>query len=197
MNPRCFVAPMSKVALRSELIRGRVRRVKCGEEKPSCLRCTKFGILCDGYNESKTQPAVRWRPITRPKTSTPSEIVKDPSLPLFRHERDSKYFEIFCSRTAAEILPSFNSGALRQILLQASREESSIRHVVIALGALHVTSEQLPDARCLTLDGRKPNHTEHQLNALIQYSTAIKQMRVSSSNGQCHWERRGFKADNT
>ena len=25
------------------------RRVKCGEEKPECLRCTRRGITCDGY----------------------------------------------------------------------------------------------------------------------------------------------------
>jgi hypothetical protein len=27
----------------------RIRRVKCDEAKPSCVRCQKFGIDCDGY----------------------------------------------------------------------------------------------------------------------------------------------------
>src|SRR2546430_8793957 len=27
----------------------RIRRVKCGEEKPHCLRCPSSGRVCDGY----------------------------------------------------------------------------------------------------------------------------------------------------
>jgi hypothetical protein len=38
----------------------RVRRVKCDEESPYCLRCRRFGIECDGYlvsNKSGQGPA--------------------------------------------------------------------------------------------------------------------------------------------
>lgn len=38
----------------------RIRRIKCGEEKPSCVKCLKSGWKCEGYgyDDFKRQPAV-------------------------------------------------------------------------------------------------------------------------------------------
>ena len=35
----------------------RIRRIKCGEERPNCLRCVKSGWQCDGYGKSKRNTA--------------------------------------------------------------------------------------------------------------------------------------------
>ncbi|EPE34970.1 Zn2/Cys6 DNA-binding protein [Glarea lozoyensis ATCC 20868] len=36
----------------------KIRRVKCDETKPACLRCVKFGHQCDGYiNKNPTKPS--------------------------------------------------------------------------------------------------------------------------------------------
>jgi hypothetical protein len=67
------------------------------------------------------------------------------------------------------------------MLLQASRDEPSIRYAVVALGALDVTTERMPDLRSLALPGSKGEHSWHQLNALEQYTIAIKHMQVDSS----------------
>ena len=37
----------------------RIRRVKCGEEKPACLRCTSTGRTCDGYDKDRSPSRVR------------------------------------------------------------------------------------------------------------------------------------------
>ncbi|KAK5660413.1 hypothetical protein OQA88_12956 [Cercophora sp. LCS_1] len=39
---------------KKEVVNGRlVRRVKCGEEKPACARCTSTGRTCDGYDRDR------------------------------------------------------------------------------------------------------------------------------------------------
>jgi hypothetical protein len=34
----------------------KIRRVKCGEERPDCLRCSSTGRKCDGYTDDKRPP---------------------------------------------------------------------------------------------------------------------------------------------
>ncbi len=64
------------------------------------------------------------------------------------------------------------------MLLQAAREEPSIRHAVVALGALDVTSERISDHKSFAMPVTKGDHSRHQLDALEQYTIAIKHMQV-------------------
>ncbi|CZR53271.1 uncharacterized protein PAC_03149 [Phialocephala subalpina] len=168
----------------------KVRRVKCGEEKPKCHRCIKFGIACDGYgplpNASKTmikkiQPLLPKGTDRRPSLSV---LQFEPPQSLFSTEQDHRYFEVFCSKTAFEILPAFDSSNLREVLLQACVSEPSIRHAVVALGALDLTAESLQDFEKLSLDDQNENPNQHHQNALRRYTTAIKEMRIASAEGE-------------
>jgi hypothetical protein len=64
------------------LTRDRIRRVKCDETKPKCIRCGKFGRICDGY-EIKTictpQPTAP-KPSSRNRQLLP--ITLAPLVPL-------------------------------------------------------------------------------------------------------------------
>ncbi len=62
------------------------------------------------------------------------------------------------------------------MLLQASQEEVSIRHAVVALGALDVTNEGVP-----ALSGSIASQSRHHLDALEQYTIALKHMKVRAS----------------
>lgn len=170
----------------------RIRRVKCGEEKPFCFRCIKFGIECDGYEP----PLIACQQQVKPKKthlllpkqdtnkySTSFGLSYEPSCSLFSTEQDHRYFDIFCSKTAFEILPLFETGALRQILLQACVSEPSIRHAVVALGALDKTAESQADFHSFNLDDRTENPLQHHEFALRQYATAVKEMRTASAKG--------------
>ena len=65
------------------------------------------------------------------------------------------------------------------MLLQAAREELSIRYAVVALGALDVTTERMPDLGTLAALDRSEERYTHLLIALEQYNIAIKYMQVS------------------
>lgn len=95
---------------------------------------------------------------------------------LFCMEQEHRYFDIFCSKTAYEILPTFDSDMLRQVILQTCETEPSIRYAVVALGALDVAQE---------LNFSSPEcPLQHHQNALKQYTTAIKEMRTASMSQQ-------------
>jgi Fungal Zn(2)-Cys(6) binuclear cluster domain len=153
--------------------------VKCGEEKPHCHRCIKFGCVCDGYDQF-VQQAGTLKPKRKvihplqPKINGASQLARDPAPFLFHGEREAWYFENFSSKTSHEILPDFNNGSLRQMLLQAAQEEPSIRHAIIALGALDVANEQTPTSPTLS-------QSRHQLDAFYQYAVALKLMKVRAS----------------
>ncbi|KKY27451.1 putative transcription factor cys6 [Phaeomoniella chlamydospora] len=91
----------------------RVRRVKCDETKPICIRCTKTGRHCDGYS---SVPISRRELIARQ--------FPDDNFTAF----ERKCFELFRLRTAK---------AGWELILQLSHLEPSIRHGILALGALH------------------------------------------------------------
>jgi hypothetical protein len=106
------------------------------------------------------------------------------SIPLFAEEQEQRYFEIFCSKTVFDILPRFDSGTLREILLQTCMSEPSIRHAVVALGALDMIAETQGDTGTVSLDNRKDDPYQHHQNALKQYTTAIKHMKIASASGK-------------
>jgi hypothetical protein len=158
--------------------------VKCGEEKPVCLRCTSFGVQCDGYEhedvgygqKTLTVTASR-KPLLLPKGGSPP-ITKNPSQALFDTQKDHHYFDIFCSKTAFQILPYFDTGIFRQMLLQACLSDESLRHAGVALGAMDMKMETLDEFKSLSLDEQGKSSHLHHLNALNEYSLAISKMRV-------------------
>jgi len=167
----------------------RTRRVKCDERKPTCLRCVNFGVTCDGYKDIKKQSRKLEDIITRARPLVAKQnvaLIPNSSTARFKNGQEHLYFELFCSKTSFEILPTFNSGALRQMLLQACESNSSIRYAVIALGALDRTSERSEDFKVLSFENgnRKEEVTQHHQQALEQYSRAIEVMRKTASTGR-------------
>ncbi|KAG4430466.1 hypothetical protein IFR05_014055 [Cadophora sp. M221] len=160
------------------------RRVKCGEERPFCLRCIKFGVQCDGYGVLDNPANLPGRTSTiLPKSSAQLLPLRDnPSHALFNIAQENRYFDIFSNKTAFEILPTFDSSAttLRQVILQTCESEPSIRHAVVALGALDLAARSLQDFSPMSLDAWKETPLQHHQNALSQYTTAIKEMRQAA-----------------
>jgi hypothetical protein len=93
------------------LLTQRNRRVKCDEGKPSCWRCLKFGVECQGYSDPKVEPksrtlqsrALKPRKFLQPLPSTVSRMSFGPS---FGSEQEPRYFRIFCNETARQIAGS-------------------------------------------------------------------------------------------
>lgn len=171
----------------------RSRRVKCGEEKPECQRCIKFGITCAGYRPARA-PKVHVRgvktPTTQPRSlipksaSTLNSLILEISENWFESQDDYVYFQTFCTKTVFDILPTYQSKDLQQILLQTCASCSSIRGAVSALGALDKTSSIDHSLNYLPPDDeRKREAHQHHQNAVRAYSKAVRQMREDASRG--------------
>ena len=117
------------------------------------------------------------RPLERPS--------RGPSSTLFETEVEGLYYRLFIERTISNLGGYYDLNLWDRTILQASVGASSIRHVIIALAALDLTSmaTNYQSSSCMALDRRKPEgdaHGRHQF-ALQQYSKAIKEMREDIS----------------
>ena len=94
----------------------KLRRLKCDELKPACLRCTSTGRLCDGYG--------------------PLAIASLPfDIPGTDEERRSYHF--FCLQTATAILGQQDATYWTTSLLQLAYAQPAVKHALIAMASIH------------------------------------------------------------
>jgi hypothetical protein len=143
----------------------RVRRIKCDETRPHCVRCTSTGRKCDGYAEQG-----------------PTPILPDSSLTVLTinraagHVPECRAFDFFRTCTLPNISLHFGSPPWIRLLLQASHSEPALQHAAIALGALH---EHLENGNTSTY--QPITHRDHGIDyasqrytqALISLSTLL------------------------
>ncbi|KAE9379086.1 hypothetical protein N431DRAFT_553378 [Stipitochalara longipes BDJ] len=146
----------------------KIRRIKCDETRPICLRCSKTGRKCDGYAlEAVAIPLDNRRSLAlvqRLHTHTPG------------NSQEKRAFQYFITRTAVELSGFYSSSFWEQLILQASTAEPSLRHAVTGIGALH---EEYVNGT-LKYDVDKSNPTF----AVSQYTKALGHLRKSLANGK-------------
>lgn len=130
---------------------------------------------------------VTWplRPLARKVGFVPMH--QQPGNSRFQNADEHRYFNIFTAKTAYHLGGFYDPVLWNRIVLQASELELSIRHAVIAIGALDMTSFRAAATRtCLGVGNHALNMSEgmpnisaaeHHLFALRQYSKAVKEMR--------------------
>jgi hypothetical protein len=159
----------------------RIRRLKCGEEKPSCLRCTKSGWQCDGYGHIN-------KSLSRP--SSPPELALVPILPrkpsitpsptpaihtnLELDDTERRYFHSFVEDVSTK-LPSHDAFFWRGLALQESHTNLSVRHAIVAIGALAKSSQKILSG----IHRIGPAHCPHREFALQEYQKAIQGLQHS------------------
>ena len=137
----------------------RIRRIKCGEEKPSCKKCTSTGRTCDWYpaflvhNCSPSSPAI---------------------APLLQSGQERRSFDFFCQCTVFQLGGVYGSDFWQRLVLQVTQHESSIRHAVVALGAVHESYQN---------DGNASAMVDTEF-AFRQYSKAINALVEPIKNGK-------------
>ncbi|OJJ51783.1 hypothetical protein ASPZODRAFT_12590 [Penicilliopsis zonata CBS 506.65] len=148
------------------------RRVKCGEERPACLRCTSTGRKCDGYSTqaspSQSSPPSQ-SPPSPPASFNSLLLLPSPSTSLFTSDQERRSFHFFLSRTAPQLAGDFKCAFWERLLLQAAHHEPAIRHVTVALGSLHEHFERDEGAPF-----RSGQMTAHSSFALRQYLRAMR-----------------------
>ncbi|KAF2464470.1 uncharacterized protein BDR25DRAFT_242370 [Lindgomyces ingoldianus] len=139
----------------------KLRRVKCDERKPACVRCTSTGRKCDGYAQVAG---------FNPQALVPTQSSSFRStVPMLSGLGDSVLYLEFYHHCAAPTLASnFDHEFWSRIVLQMAQSESAVRHAVIALGYLVKTEPgNLKHARSVSAsDSRK--------TLLLHYNKAVR-----------------------
>ncbi|KAI0376120.1 hypothetical protein F5Y04DRAFT_293200 [Hypomontagnella monticulosa] len=129
----------------------KIRRVKCDETKPFCIRCTSTGRKCEGYPPIlKRKPregnvAKGKAPVTSSGAAItgynvfqlypPALTAPDPTATIGNVERKSLHF--FWVATEHDISRNFCPDFWGQLVLQASREYPTVQYALDAVSALY------------------------------------------------------------
>jgi Fungal Zn(2)-Cys(6) binuclear cluster domain len=123
-----------KPKVRTGCVTCKIRRVKCDETKPLCLKCTKSGRKCDGYVPLKTWV---FEVKTRDESSSSPSLISSPPSD-YSDPVESRSLQYFRERTAP-VLSSFATVAqefFNSTLLQAGQVEPAVKHMIIATALL-------------------------------------------------------------
>jgi hypothetical protein len=130
------------------------------------------------------------RTLLPPSLRTGKFTVECPCPEPFRHTPgEYRYFQRFQTKTAFHLSGFYEPGLWNRVILQASELQESIRHAVIALGALDMTTSRMTETESSpgstsSPQERIPAAETYHIFALKQYSKAIKQMREQSLNSK-------------
>lgn len=138
----------------------RIRKVKCGEEKPACERCTKTGRVCDGYPslEAKNPGQARLKWVGELVTAAPRPRVSESearALDFFRH--------VVAPVLSGPLRSDFWNGTVMQFSTQAP----AVRHAAMAVSSLY--------------EGLEPFRATDTKNpfAIEQYNQSISRLRAT------------------
>lgn len=152
-------------------------------------RCAKFGVGCDGYEDTielrrsnKKKPdsdRPSTVPILAPQLPTiPGPLTKSP----FRDELEHQYFQLFREKLTPHLIGFFESDFWERLVFQASENDDSIRHALMAIAGLKAATEVTQTEKSAPLRDHLDAQDHHGF-ALRYYGKAIQSMRMSSLGG--------------
>ncbi|CAG8956230.1 hypothetical protein HYFRA_00003610 [Hymenoscyphus fraxineus] len=105
--------------------------------------------------------------------------------------QEGQYFQVFRTHTANELSGFFDSDFWTRSVLQESHAEASIRHAVVALGALYKTLEKASESPPGSPDNNNTFDTapNHYRFALQQYAKSVTRLRESMMNNETNSQR--------
>ncbi|KAJ5334617.1 hypothetical protein N7452_007020 [Penicillium brevicompactum] len=133
------------------------RRVKCDEQRPSCLRCLSTQRICEGY-VNPIQPSL-----------TPDTL----------RDEERRAFLYFRSRTTHRIFGHQDANDWIPILLQMGHNEAPIKHALTAIASLHESQEPVDTSVSIRQSDKNARMTAQTL-ALKHYTAAIKSVQRES-----------------
>lgn len=141
-----------------------VRRVKCDEARPACIRCTSTGRTCDGYTTTDVPTGIE--SFSSPERMTVA-LRPGPCVELFDSVQSKRSFAFFRRRTSPQLSGFFKSEFWESLVFRVAHHESAVRHAIVALGAVHEAIEH-----------RASSPTAIQTFAMEQYNLAIRELLV-------------------
>ncbi|KAH8588506.1 hypothetical protein B0O99DRAFT_600739 [Bisporella sp. PMI_857] len=182
-GPSNRAAKPTGVRSREGCLTCKIRRVKCDERKPGCLRCEKFGRVCDGYEAKRSPtPAPSSKAVSRPVRLLPSGLIqiapsRMPPNIKFQEPHQEQYFRLFCDETSRACAGGWEHPLWEDIILRACHEEPCILQCAVAIAAL--------DKSCKTKDVSSNYEAaeEHHRYALQQYGKALQGLQEVTMRG--------------
>ncbi|KAF5689859.1 Zn(2)-C6 fungal-type DNA-binding domain-containing protein [Fusarium denticulatum] len=98
-----------------------VRRVKCDEARPSCLRCTSTGRTCDGYEEAAAEQQSQIQTV----------------IGGYSNSQEARSIQFFIERTLPQLTSFFPDEFWGISVLQVAQYEPSISHALVSFSAYH------------------------------------------------------------
>lgn len=147
----------------------RIRRIRCGEEKPHCIRCSSTGRQCSYKVASEP----------RPTHSPPLQFTLS-SHPGWRERRA---FEYYFHRAGPSLSGVLDVSFWRGSVLQTCRLEPAVWDAVISLSSLY-ERPPIHESPALQLinDPAVIRHQSHR-EALVWYSRSLAALRQRISQG--------------
>ncbi|KAI8215638.1 hypothetical protein K4K52_003637 [Colletotrichum sp. SAR 10_76] len=144
----------SKPKVRSGCITCKIRRVKCDEGKPTCNRCAKADIKCDGYvKDAAEQKRVAERDavfraaqrnkvlLPRPDptiAASPVVVRANPGVVQI-DTADVSYYDLFRHQLVRDLAGSTHSDFWSRIVMAESARDPCVKESVLAIGAIAQT----------------------------------------------------------
>ncbi|KAH6632920.1 hypothetical protein C7974DRAFT_162188 [Boeremia exigua] len=168
---------------RTGCITCRIRRVKCDERKPACMRCTTTGRTCDGYPSN-------FRVVASAQTTIPSEVtLREPPNPspwplllgrLPSPEQVRYLARHFTIKPVPEMGMSYETGMSYESEARATlcaTSEPAVRHALTSLSTLRRAFEQ-----CIGHVYKIPTGGLDVQDGLKEYNRAIRSLAMRISN---------------
>ncbi|KAF4988353.1 hypothetical protein FDECE_15085 [Fusarium decemcellulare] len=110
--------------------------LKCDENKPSCLRCSKVQRICEYFEPTHEDTVVRDRPLRNlyPKAVAPALFAQPTLMPL--KGKEAMYFELFRYQVSQDFAYSPCTLFWNRIIPRESMRDDCVRYSVLSIGAL-------------------------------------------------------------
>ncbi|KAJ5109471.1 hypothetical protein N7456_006146 [Penicillium angulare] len=152
------------------------RRVKCGEEKPKCLRCTKTGRTCEydnrrGLDRFSSAPGLELSSLfDSPLSSAPNTVW-----------RERRAFAYYFQDAATSVGGGLDATFWRTVVPQVCRSEPAVWDAMICISALFESPDPCPDLVSSRRLSRALN--QNQQDALEWYARSVSAVRQGIDRG--------------
>ncbi|RDW73279.1 hypothetical protein BP6252_07186 [Coleophoma cylindrospora] len=162
-----------------------LRRIKCDEGKPTCLKCSIYGRPCGGYSQDTENKAPKTSLLLPKQTySANLPLVYSPGACPQESGQDWHYFEHYRDSTAFSVAGSYDPALWNNVVLQAAEQEPSLKRMLRALAALDLTPATTRGLYSWNFSGSADDPHEHHRYALREYGKALRETRDRVLQGQ-------------
>ncbi|KAJ5624917.1 hypothetical protein N7510_001226 [Penicillium lagena] len=155
----------------------KIRKVKCGEEKPACLRCSTTGRKCEYDGGVTSSP---------PASSTQSSLIVTRTLSLSPNSgrRERRAFEYYFQHAAQFLAGGMDVDFWTGVVPQICRSEPAVWDAMISISALFENPDQCPDFTFLRQQqtGSLTLPQNHK-DALMWYSRSMSSIHEQIERG--------------